>query len=418
MTWFPAFEFVLLMILSVPVVMTYRILPIQGTPYWLFGLLFVLLTSGILLALFIRAKSWYSSEALRNLLLGAALCIVVGGATVTAIVDRHGVAPVWGVHDIILQQEAAMRYLILHKNPYKETYFGTPVEAFHYDELGKPAVNPALYHFVMPPWYLLFPFPFYFLANHTIGYFDGRMVLLFCLAGLILVYRKWFSHPPLFRLAAILTALSPGVVDYFIQGRSDTFALFWYILAIFLLERKQRVLSAALFALAVLSKQTIWIAIPGYLLALWVSYGGSVRRMLPGLAVLAGVVAVVAGPFLLWDPKAFLDSTVWYLSGNTAGSYPISGYGFGMVLYEFRLIRDIHAYYPFAFWQLGLGIPVLLWSLRYYLKHPDTPHLLVGYAVTLSVIWYFSRYFNNSHMAFLATLFMLAVLKFWDTQKT
>src|SRR3989344_2894776 len=160
---------VLLFALSIPVVMGYRILPIEGTPYWLVGILFVLLTVNILRPKLIKFLLW------------PIIIIVLGATMMTAIVDRSKTAPIYGVHDIILQQEAAMRYILEGKNPYKETYFNTPLAAWHYAELGKEVVNPALYHFVMPPWYLLFPFPFYFVSTPLFGFFDGRMPLLFCL---------------------------------------------------------------------------------------------------------------------------------------------------------------------------------------------------------------------------------------------
>ena len=42
----------LLFVLSVPVVMRYRILPIEGTPYWLFGILFIVLLINIVISIY------------------------------------------------------------------------------------------------------------------------------------------------------------------------------------------------------------------------------------------------------------------------------------------------------------------------------------------------------------------------------
>ena len=112
---------ILLFALSVPLAMKYRILPIEGTPYWLFGVLFVLLIVNVLLSLYSKANR------LRLLCIWASLAIALGGVLWTSIVDRARTAPALGVHDIILQQEAAMRFLLVGKNPYKETYFGTQV---------------------------------------------------------------------------------------------------------------------------------------------------------------------------------------------------------------------------------------------------------------------------------------------------
>ena len=255
----PTLDALLLYILAIPIVMKYRILPVDGTPYWLFGILFLLLTVNVLISGYpaILGKWKKYIEHVKNGILIVVLSIVLGGVMITSMVDRAKTAPVYGVHDIILQQEAAMRFLIVGKNPYKETYFGTPVESFNYDEPGNTeAVNPALYHFVMPPWYLLFPFSFYYTARPVLGYFDGRFALLFCMVGLLLVIWKWFKHPGIARVAVIVTALSPAVFDYFIEGRSDVFALFWIVSALYLVEKKKYIWSGVFAALAFMSKQT------------------------------------------------------------------------------------------------------------------------------------------------------------------
>lgn len=390
-----AIDGLILFICSVYVVTQYRILPVAGTPYWLFGILFFLLT-----------VNFFIKERWKSFLFWMILAIVLVGPMVTAIADRHKTAPVYGVHDIILQQEAAMRYLLDGKNPYKETYFNTPVASFNYDEPGNTnAVNPALYHFVMPPWYVLFPILLYGFMIPVFGFFDGRVALLFCMVGLIFIILRWFKNKTLGRLAVILIALGPGFVQYFLEGRSDMFALFWFVWSIYLLEKKKLFWSGILFALALLSKQTIWFAVPFYFAYQW----HKEKRL--NVLVVAGTFLLFTVPFLLWDAKAFIDSVILYLSGGTATGYPISGYGLGMVLYEFGIIKDIHAYYPFILWQIGLGVPAIVYFIRYIAKHTWISRMLIGYAVTLMVVWYVSRYFNNSHLSYIGSIFILGVLK-------
>lgn len=404
---------ILLFSLSIPVVMKYRILPVDGTPYWLFGILFVLLTVYCVLAF------TGLGHRIKNLFLVAVLVIVLGGVSITAMVDRAKTAPVYGVHDIILQQEAAMRYLVVGKNPYKETYFGTPVESFHYGEVGNDAaVNPALFHFVMPPWYLMFPFAFYYGVRPVVGFFDGRMVLLFTMVMMLVALWYWFKDKGVARLAIILTALSPAVIDYFVEGRSDVFALSWLVVSLVFLERKKFIWSAVLMMLAVLSKQTIWLMIPFYGLVFWRS---TVKR--PSVFWSSAITAVFVGcaitlPFFLWDPRAFLDSVIFYLNGTSPHSYPVAGYGLSMVLYEFGVIRDIHAYYPFILWQIGIGAPLLIWLIRWVWRSPTQSKLMMSYAVFLMVFWYMSRYFNNSHLGYLSMLFVLAGLKGMDEARS
>lgn len=400
---------ILLFALSIPVVMKYRILPVDGTPYWLFGLLFILLVGNCLL-------SFFGNNRYKNWFLVVALVITVGGTSITAMVDRAKTAPVYKVHDIILQQEGAMRKLIEGKNPYKDTYFDTPLVEFNYDEPGNTeAINPALYHFVMPPWYVLFPFAFYYTAIPAFGFFDGRMALLFTLVLLLGFVWYWFRDKALARIAMVLTALSPSVVDYFIEGRSDVFALCWLMGAIFFLGRKKYLWSGLFLGLSLMSKQTTWFIVPFYALVLWKQNRKMFWRV--GAAV-ALVVAVVATPFLVWDSRAFFESVVLYLTGNTLTSYPVSGYGLGMILHEFGVIADIHAYYPFIYWQIAFAFPVLVFLCFWVWKKPTESKLVISYAVFLAVYWYMSRYFNNSHLGYLSMLFVLGGLKVVDESHT
>lgn len=408
---------ILLFSLSIPVVMTYRILPVEGTPYWLFAVLFLMLGAHCFISCYPGVLGPWKRyvDRLKLLLLVGTVTIVLGGPMVTAIADRAKVAPVWGVHDIILQQEAAMRKLIEGKNPYRETYFDTPLASFNYDEPGNTdAVNPALYHFVMPPLYLLFPFPFYVAANRIVGYFDGRMVLLFTMAMLLIMVWFWFRDTAVARVAVVLTALSPSVVPYFIEGRSDVFVLSWLMGAVVLLARRKYYLSAAFLALAFMSKHTAWFIAPFYAAYAWRLLSGNRKTLIRmGLSIVF-IILLLAGPFLYWDAGAFVESVFTYLTGSSPTSYPVSGYGLGMLLYAWGYINDIHAYYPFIIWQLLFALPTLFMLMKWFMKKPTESKLIVSYAVFLGVYWYMSRYFNNSHLGYLAMLFTLGGLKSLD----
>lgn len=407
----------LLFAFSIPIVMKYKILPIDGTPYWLFGVLFLILTVNCVISCIPSVLGEFDryTRRIQNILLVATLSIVLGGVSITAMVDRAHTAPSYNVHDIILQQEAAMRYVITGKNPYKETYFGTPMEAFHYAELGNDkAVNPALYHFVMPPWYLMFPFALYYTVRPVVGFFDGRMALLFTMGMMLGALWFWFKDKSIARMAIILTALSPAVIDYFVEGRSDVFALSWLVVSLVFLERKNYIRSATMMMLAVLSKQTTWFILPFYGLAFW-HMTDKRRNLFWKSTIVATVVGVViTAPFFFWDPRAFLDSVIFYLNGTSAHSYPVAGYGFSMVLYAAGYIRDIHAYYPFIIWQLIFSGPLFIVLMRSFWQTSKQSRLMLFYAVFLMVFWYFSRYFNNSHLGYLSMLFVLAGLKELD----
>src|SRR3989344_5491465 len=175
---------ILLFALLIPFIMTYRISPGQ-TPYWLFGLIFLGLFVYILLDLSIFKLTDKFRNTSKYILLWVLIIGSIGSAYCSSIIVRHQTAPVYGVHDIVIQQESAIRFLLHGKNPYNTAYFGTPLEQWHYSDTE---VNPALYHFVMQPFYLLFAIPFYLISSHWLfGFFDGRIPLLFLFFALLIM---------------------------------------------------------------------------------------------------------------------------------------------------------------------------------------------------------------------------------------
>jgi hypothetical protein len=240
------------------------------------------------------------------------------------------------------------------------------------------------------------------------------MALLLAMGGTLFFVSRWFKNSSLAEIAVILTALSPATTHYFVEGRSDAFALFWLVGALYFFKKRTLWLSAVLFAMGVLSKQTIWFAVPLYLSLIYFQS----KKRLSALVMPAGIIGVLSlifiTPFLLWDAKGFIDSTILYLSAGGETGYPISGYGLSMILFELGIVKGLHDSFPFVLIQLAAGIPALgisLWVLR---KRPTVPRFFFTFAITLFAFWYTSRYFNNSHVAVISTLFCLGILKEMD----
>lgn len=399
---------ILLFALVIPFIMYYRIGP-GDTPYWLFGLIFLGLLLNIIVDLLDIKAVLYNR--LKQILLGFIILAVVGGAFFAAIVVRHQTHPIYMIHDMPLQQEAAVRFLLDGKNPYANDYFGTFVEQWPY---SGTETNPALYHFVLMPFYILFALPFYFVGNHMFGYFDARMPLLF-LFGLLLTLAYLLPlEKDKKRLFIVFLAFNPAMLGFMLEGRSDVFMFTFMFTSFFLLHKGRLVLSGIPMALAFAIKQSAWPILPLYLAYLYFKTGNigkTVRSLIP--FVLTFVLIVL--PFFLWDPKAFLDSTVLYLSGGTPHSYPVSGYGLGRLLLQIGFISDAQQYYPFQIWQVLISLPVLVLLIRFLKKSPDVFRLIVSYGIFLFVFWYLSRYFNNSHLGFLSLVFITAY--FWPEKK-
>jgi uncharacterized membrane protein len=383
---------VLLFCLVTPFIMTYGIGP-GNTPYWLFGIIFLLLLCYLIL------------ERLRSFILWAIIILVIGSGVVSSIIVRHRVAPIYQVHDIILQQEAAIRFLVEGKNPYAVSYFNTPLEAWHYSD---SEINPALFHFVMMPGYLIFALPFYFISNSLVGYFDGRMPLLVLFFGiLILAWKLIKTDVEKKRLFITLLAFNPATLGYFLEGRSDIFVFAFLFWGWYWLEKEKLWLAGIPLGLAFAVKQSAWPIFPFYLAFLWLkkkNLSSVVKNLIPFTISFL----LMALPFFAWGPKDFLESTILYLTGNVPNSYPVSGYGWGMVLRDLAIIKDVHAYYPFIVWQIIFCVPIALVLFLWLKKELSVWRLIAAYGIFTFVYWYFSRYFNNSHLAYLSWVFLAA----------
>ncbi len=399
---------ILLLILVIPFIMSYRIGP-SDTPYLLFSIIFLGLLIFITLDVLVISKKIYYH--LKNIVLWFLIISVIGSSFISAIIVRHQTAPAYMIHDITLQLEAAIRFFIEGQNPYSTTYFGTPLEQWHY---STTEVNPALYHFVMQPFYLLFSLPFYFLSNTVFGFFDGRIPLLFLFFILLINASILIKKSEEKFLFLILLAFNPAMLGYTLEGRSDIFMFTFLFYGFYLLYNKKYSLAGIPIALAFAVKQSAWPLLPFYVLYLFFKQK-HIKTTCISLLPFLFVFSIITVPFFIWDSRAFVESTILYLSGATSHSYPISGYGLGSLLYQLSFIQNPHQYYPFYIWQLIIGIPLFIVLIKFLYTSTTVKRLILIYALFLFIYWYLSRYFNNSHLGYLSLLFLSSY--FWPDEK-
>lgn len=397
---------ILAYVLMIPFILSVALSP-KGTPFWFFALIFLGLIVFLFLDLY-KIKTFFYEKA-KNIILWILITAIIGSSFFSTIFTRYTTYPTYQVHDIIIQQEAALRLLLAGKNPYHETYFKTPLADWHYsDDVNEK--NPALWHFVMMPFYLLFSLPFYFASGRLFGYFDGRFPLLFLFFTTLFFAYRLIKEGEKRRSFLLLLAFNPLMINYTLEGRSDYYLFGFFFAGIYFLFKKRIFASGALLALAFAVKQSVWPFFPFYLAYLWFTEKNK-AKVFKAISIFSLIFGGIVIPFLLWNPKAFLDSTVFYLSGNTEHSYPISGYGFGMLLHQFGIIKTIQDKFPFIIFQLVFGIPLLIYFVKYLKKHLSVKHLIVIYTIFLFIFWYFSRYFNNSHIIYITIL--LTTAYFW-----
>jgi len=368
------------------------------------------LDSGARAAAALARRRW----RLRLGLVGALLTLVVAWPEAQAMLIRRATHPWYAVHDTAMQVEEAIKFLLAGKNYYAQTYVHTPMVHWY----SSPAMAAALYHTDRPPFGIVASLPFYLLGKALFGFFDERMVylpLLLLCAGLLLrlpLPREW-------RLGALVAVLlNPFFVPTLVYGQDDVLVLALLLLCGGALYKERFVWAALWLGLACATKHTAMFMLPPYLLYVAARHrGGGWRATLTATwreawpAVVAPLC--VCAPFLLWNARAFLDGNVGFLAGTIAHSYPIRGvgtYGFGALILLGGVVRSPNAYYPFALWEAAATAPLLALLARRLWRAPSVRTLFAAYALLLFAGYFFSRFFQDSGLAYAVSALVLGAL--------
>ncbi len=356
----------------------------------------------------------------RNWRLRLGLVLAIIGVEVVwpewyGVIARHAAQPWNYVHDVAMQVEQAMIFLTRGQDFYAQTYLHTPMVHWY----SSPAISAALYHTDRTPFGIVGSLPFYWLAHATIGWYDQRFVYLGCLALCIALLLR-LPAPRELRLAALVSiVLNPFFVPTLVYGEDDVLVLALLLLCGQALYRG-RVRQAELFiGLACATKHTALFMLPPFLLyvlaqqpaaATWKERALWAWRMAWPVLV---VPALLCAPFVLWDARAFFDGNVGFLAGTVPHSYPIRGvgtYGFSAVVLLDGLVRSANAYFPFTLWELGAALPLCAVLGRQLWRRPSVQMLYAAYAVLLFACYFFSRFFQDSGLAFACVALALAAL--------
>ena len=104
-------------------------------------------------------------------------------------------------------------------------------------------------------------------------------------------------------------------------------------------------------------------------------------------------------PFFVADPKAFVDDTVKY----GAGTYRIVGYGLSAILVRAGIVEDREGEYPFVLFALLLWLPLTVWLLLLQRKSDEAWLGAAGFALSILVLLFVGRTFNNYYLVWPAT---------------
>ncbi len=304
-----------------------------------------------------------------------------------------------------IQMEEAMKMVLSGKNPYSETFHGTPLENW------RGFTNNVVYHVPYMPGAFLYSLPAYMIIQSMTGMYDQRLLHLllflvsFALIG-ILTPAGTRRH-----CAWLLFGLNPFFVRYFLLGANDIVIIFLILLSAALIHRSHPAAGLLALAAACSVKQFAWFFVPFFMVralpldpetpSTWFQTAVSRwTRWIPALSLAALTIL----PFVLWNPVAFYQDTFLYGSGGLESSYPIQGfhgYGFATLLLFFRIIPNGDVYFPFIIIQLAVLVPlfIVLWSR--FRRETTLAEALRAASVLLFVFMFFSRYLHANFIGFI-----------------
>lgn len=308
------------------------------------------------------------------------------------------------ISDSALQTELAGKFVLDGENPYVKDYDTTSLAKWPYaDEVGR-TVNPALYHNVIPPFLIVASAAGFRVFSRIFGFFDVRIIYLTAfLFVIVLGFIKYrLNHLLLF---LILMCMNPLFNINLIKGTNDVVVFSLLLWSLFLLEKKKIVISALLLGISLATKQTAWFAIPFYFFYSLRLYGKSGLRNFATISLLVGFAFYA--PFILNNFDRTFRSLMFYPTSHTAGNattHPIEGFGFSQYIYTLGFVQSIYSDFPFFLFQSlsGIGATVLLFLK--YRRHITGSGVLLSTALLTSVIWFFNRYFLETHLAYILVL--------------
>jgi Glycosyltransferase family 87 len=373
---------------------------------WDLGILRSLaLLAGLLVALAGAVVWWRPSwpRAAGVALAAVVVAALVVPATLLQVGLRDATDPWYHVNDSTYQIELAGDLILDGENPYGHDYDGSGLERFYPAVRADPEIpQVALDHFAYFPgtpltaaaWRLL-PRPLddyrLFVMLATLGLFAAALL---------------FPGPLAWKLPlAAALAANPLAVRGSWFGTADAPALLALVLAFVLLTRGRLLWAAAALGVAISLKQFALVAVPFFLVMLLTLHSPR-RDIWRAVGVLAGVVIATALPFVIADPQAFWDDTIAY----GADTYRIVGYGLSALLLNLGVLDDRFGYYPFLPLALLVWAPVTAWLLVAQRRSAALWAGAAGFAISLTLLLWLSRVFQNSYLFWPLTAVGLAWL--------
>ena len=294
-----------------------------------------------------------NSHRVRRASLGALVFLLLFLPLAFVVVEEPANAAV--IDGVLLNDAAADRLLSGH-DPYVGDYLNTQMRAFY---LSDVPVNFGLVRMVYMPGMALLDVPLRLLHN---GHANLSWLFLPALACLGVAAWSLGRRPAEKEAGLIAVALSPLFQLDYLYLLNDVFFLAPALAGIGFLRRDRFAAAGAMLGLSLAMKQQAVLFLP--LLGLYALLNLDRRSQLRMAAGFAAVLAVVVGPFILWDAKAFVSGTAAFFYGSGVDSYPIRGIGLQGLLLREGVIPNRWDAFPSAQIQIPLLVIVLVLAAR------------------------------------------------------
>lgn len=352
---------------------------------------------------------------LRRLLRGRALALRLRSLTVPILIGCTVAFGWFQLHSFYDQLQAPRnktRLVDIAQNTYESgrMFFDKGVNPYAFrgqiwhDVHGKPHITREggktyMYGIQYKYGYPYFPWMFFsyegfrHLSDNYNSMRIGNLVfLLLNLLGMVLLAKR--VVPPEDRLTAALASAATllcaknGGIELFSLGSTDITIPCYLIFGVLALHHKKDVTGGALFALAQASK-----VLPGALITLVTfCWFRDRRRRLRFTAAYLGVVALVVGPFFVWDQEAFFSATIlYYLTFHKFGD--------GTAYYSV-VSKPNRALFRFTRWPL-IALFVFFCLRK---RDQDISQLLVANAVSYLIFLAFNTMFHLNYLWSIYTL--------------
>jgi hypothetical protein len=280
-------------------------------------------------------------------------------------------------------------------------YLNTQMRAFY---LSDVPVNFGLVRMVYMPGMALLDVPLRLLHNS-----HANLSWLFLPALACLAIAAWSlgRRPAEKEAALIAVVLSPLFQLDYLYLLNDVFFLAPALAGIGFLRRNQPLAAGAMLGLSLAMKQQAVLFLP--LLALYALLNLDRRGQIRMAGGFAAVLAVIVGPFLLWDPKAFVSGTAAFFYGSGVNSYPIRGIGLQGLLLRAGVIPNRWDAFPTAQIQIPLLAIVLVLAARDLRRGWRWPRFWSWLGVEGLTVFWFGRVLAPNYLDLCLAFFLIGL---------